>query len=268
MVKKRYAIPYVVSLRGGDVPGFRPYDFRFYHKLIGPLLHRIWKDASAVVANSKGLQQLALEFDSKTSVAIVPNGVEVADYEVEQRTWSPAHLLSVGRVVHQKGMDLGLEALAGLKDLEWEWSIVGDGPQAPMLQEKTRALGLETRVHFLGWLSRDQLPAAYRRSNLFLFPSRHEGMPNALLESMASGLPAVATRIAGNDELILDGLTGKLVYPEDPGALQSALRELIPAEKLRREMGQAARERAASDYSWERAAEQYLDLLSTALVSS
>ncbi len=65
LIKKIYKIPYVVSLRGGDVPGFRPYDFDIYHKLLSPFLHVIWKNAFSVVANSNGLHDLAMKFDSR-----------------------------------------------------------------------------------------------------------------------------------------------------------------------------------------------------------
>lgn len=267
MLHKRYQIPYVVSLRGGDVPGFRPYDFRLYHRLIAPLLRVIWKAAGAVVANSRGLQHLAQNFDSSVDISIIPNGVDAAEYEDHQRAWSPPRLLSVGRVVYQKGLDLALEALAGLRDLEWSWSIAGDGSQAPFLHERTRQLGLEDRVHFLGWQQREQLTTCYREANIFLFPSRHEGMPNAVLEAMASGLPVVATRIAGNEELVLDGVTGKLVNAEDVLALKGSLHQLMIDPGLRERMGLAARLRVERYYSWESAANEYLKILQQPLNS-
>ena len=105
-------IPYIVSMRGGDVPGFRPYDFKIYHKLVAPFLKIIWRRAGALVANSKGLRELAVRFNPKADVKIIPNGVDLAAYAPVQRTWSTPKLLSVGRVVHQKGLDLGMRALA------------------------------------------------------------------------------------------------------------------------------------------------------------
>jgi glycosyltransferase involved in cell wall biosynthesis len=261
LLKKRYQVPYIVSLRGGDVPGFRPYDFRVYHKLIGPCLRVIWRAAAAVVANSNGLRELARAFDPSIEIPVIPNGVDTLRYTADRREWSPVRLFSAGRVVYQKGFDLGLRALAGLQDLEWEWFIAGDGSQMASLQSLTRELGLAERVHFLGWQSREQLVKWYHQANLFLFPSRHEGMPNALLEAMASGLPIVATRIAGNEELVLDGLTGRLVEPENAASLQDGLRNLIVEETLRRQMGQASRLRAEQEYSWENVARLYSDML-------
>jgi glycosyltransferase involved in cell wall biosynthesis len=101
----------------------------------------------------------------------------------------------------------------------------------------------------------------YHRSNLFLFPSRHEGMPNAVLEAMSSGLPVVATRIAGNEELVVDGVTGLLVNAEDVDSLRDGLRRLIVEEKMQMQMGQASRQRVEKEYSWENAARQYSEIL-------
>ncbi len=260
-LRKLYRLPYVVSLRGGDVPGFRPYDFRLYHRLAAPFLRLIWHQAGAVVANSRGLRELALAFDRGVEIAIIPNGVEITEFCAAPRAWSPARILSVGRVVYQKGFDLGLRALGGLKELDWQWYIAGDGPQAPALQEMARRYGIRERVHMLGWQSTAQLKEQYAGANLFLFPSRHEGMPNAVLEAMASGLPILASRIAGNEELVQDGVSGVLVPAEDVAALQEALRRLLVQEAMRKQMGAAARQRVEAHYSWQSVARQYAQLL-------
>ena len=261
LMKRIYGMPYVVSLRGGDVPGFRPYDFRIYHRMIAPFLRIIWKQAAAVVANSKGLRKLALAFDSRFEIPVIPNGIDLDYYQTPDRDWSVPRLLSVGRLVHQKGLDLAMRALGGLKEVDWEWCIAGDGPEMQALQTLARQLGLADRVKFLGWQSREELVQTYQQTNVFLFPSRHEGMPNAVLEAMASGMPVIASCIAGNDELVVNGQTGYLVPSEDIEALQTALKKLLNDSALRREMGGAARRLAQESYSWESTARQYAHLL-------
>jgi glycosyltransferase involved in cell wall biosynthesis len=151
--------------------------------------------------------------------------------------------------------------LGDLKAFDWEWKIAGDGPQMPLLQSLAKELGIEDRVFFLGWQSRLQLMKCYQQANLFLFPSRHEGMPNALLEAMASGLPVVASCVAGNEELVMDGETGYLVPSEDVEALQMALKKLLLDPARREQMGMASRERVEANYSWESTAQQYALLL-------
>ena len=254
-------IPYVVSLRGGDVPGFRPYDFGTYHKLIAPLLRIIWKQASAIVANSNGLRELAVQFDARFEIPVIPNGVDLELYRTDARSAVMPRLFSVGRIVHQKGLDLAMHALAGLKELSWEWRIAGDGPQLDALKLLAQKLGIADRVQFLGWQAREQLIEQYHWSNLFLFPSRHEGMPNAVLEAMASGLPVIASRIAGSEELVSNGETGFLFPSEDIEALRDALRKLISDTVLRQTMGNVARRHMEERYSWAATAKQYALLL-------
>jgi glycosyltransferase involved in cell wall biosynthesis len=261
LLKALYGVPYIISLRGGDVPGFRPYDFGIYHRLIAPFLRLIWKHAMALVANSNGLRELANAFDPRFEIPIIPNGVDFEFYKSADRDWSSPRLLSVGRVVHQKGLDLAMRALDGLKQLNWEWHIAGDGPQLPGLQALAKELGIGDRVHFLGWQSRGQLIEAYKQANVFLFPSRHEGMPNAMLEAMASGLPVVASCIAGSEELVLDRKTGYLFPSEDIESLQAALRQILSDAALREQMGTASRLHAEANYSWASTAQQYALLL-------
>jgi len=254
-------LPYIVCLRGGDVPGFRPYDFRTLHCLLGPLLRAVWRRAFAVVANSQGLRDLGAAFEPKVPIQVIANGVEAERFQTEERNWQPPRMLFVGRVVYQKGLDLLLNALTGLTDTPWKLSIVGDGPRLAWLKNRATELKLGDRITFEGWQTREALPHIYHQANLFVYPSRHEGMPNALLEAMASGLPAVATRIAGNEELIEEGRTGLLIPPDDSLALQAILRNILGDAKLRERMGGAARQRAKTLYSWEGVGEEYLKLL-------
>ena len=261
LLKKLFRIPYIVSLRGGDVPGFRPYDFRLYHRLAAPLLRVIWRNAEAVVANSGGLRQLATAFAPRFEIPVIPNGIDLDSYNTLVHQWTFPRLFSAGRLVHQKGLDLAMHALGGLKELDWEWHIAGDGPQMSVLQTLARELGIGERVHFLGWQSREQLMQCYEQANIFLFPSRHEGMPNALLEAMASGLPVIASCIAGSEELVVDGQTGYLVPSEDMESLRTALKKLLSDPALREQMGNASRQHVEANYSWESTAQQYALLL-------
>ncbi len=265
LLKTFSGVPYVVSLRGGDVPGFRPYDFWLYHRIAMPWLHIIWNGASALVANSKGLRDLAGAFDSRIPIAIVPNGVDAEVFPMARREWSPLRMLSVGRVVYQKGFDLAMRALAGLKEIEWNWRIAGDGSQLPALKAMVEEYGLEDRVKFLGWQTADQLRREYAAANLFLFPSRHEGMPNAVLEAMASGLPVVATRIAGNEDLVVDGETGVLVEEQNVNTLREALRNLVMQTGRLERMGEAARRRVEKSFGWQRVADEYQLILEKAI---
>jgi glycosyltransferase involved in cell wall biosynthesis len=262
LVKKLTGIPYLVSLRGGDVPGFRPYDFAFYHRLVGPFLRIIWHQAGAVVANSKGLRLLATKFESRQSIQIIPNGVDLQRFNLpEKRNWDHPRMLLTGRLVYQKGVDVLLQALSALQHLPWSLSLVGDGPHRPELESLAVEYGIRERISFTGWLDGIELAKQYQSANLFVFPSRHEGMPNAVLEAMASGLPVIASQIAGSEELVLPDETGLLVPADDVDALRSALQSLLPQPSRRKRMGAAGRQRVEQHFTWTQVARQYLAML-------
>jgi glycosyltransferase involved in cell wall biosynthesis len=260
-----FSLPYVVCLRGGDVPGFRPYDFERYHRRLALLLRHVWRRAAAVVANSQGLRDLGKAFEPKVPIVVIPNGVNLEKFKVAERSWQPPHLLFVGRVVYQKGLDLLLDALGELKEKGWTLDIVGDGPRKEKLQAQARALGIFDRVNFLGWQNGDGLVRRYAQANLFVYPSRHEGMPNAVLEAMACGLPVLASHIAGNEELVTHKETGLLVPTEDATALCAALSELLPDSEMRERMGAAGRKHVEAQYSWQRVSREYLELMQRVL---
>lgn len=265
VMKLLFNIPYIVSLRGGDVPGFRPEDFGQYHRLSSPLIKRVWHNGAAIAANSVGLKNLALKFDDKYPIEVIPNGVNVNDYPVIKRNWDTVNVLSIGRLVYQKGFDILLEALRQIQDLDWELTIVGDGPKRAALETLAIKFGINSRVKFPGWIERPDLLRYYQTATLFAYPSRDEGMPNVVLEAMASGLPVVASNIAGNQDLVEENQTGFLIPPNSAEELSKSLRKIIPDAALREKMGTAGRKRVLKYFSWETTANSYIKTLESSL---
>ncbi len=258
-------LPYAVSLRGGDVPGFQPYDLATMHRLTGPLIRFLWRRAGAVVANSNGLADLARRFEPGLDYPVIPNGADTALFTPRpgRRAPGPLNIGFHGRLVHQKGLDLLLNALAQLPPdtPDWRLHLAGDGPQRPELAALAGHLGLAERVTFHGWTRRPDLARLLADMDLYAFPSRDEGMPNAVLEAMAAGLPVAASRIAGSEELVEHGRTGLLFEPEDAPGLSRALGRLLADADLRRDMGAAGRLRVEERYSWASTARAYLNLM-------
>jgi len=260
LAKMLFGIPYIVSLRGGDVPGFRPYDFKLIHTLLSPLIRLVWRKADGIVANSQGLRELAKTFTPQQPIHVIPNGVDISRFSPRNRDWGNAHILFTGRVVYQKGLDLLVKALSFLKDLTWGMTIVGDGPYIEELQSLVRDLDLHKRVEFVGWVGKNDILQYYQDATLFVFPSRHEGMPNSVLEAMAMGLPVVASDIAGNRELVQHQETGFLYPYRDIETMAGALAELVNDQNLRRKMGNRGRLRVKEEYTWKHTAGKYLEL--------
>jgi glycosyltransferase involved in cell wall biosynthesis len=265
LLKVVAGVPYIVSLRGGDVPGFQPYDLALFHKLLGPAIRFLWKKSAAIVANSGGLQALGQRFAPDLPISVIPNGVDANRFHPARDDAArrrPVRLLFVGRVVFQKGLDVLLRALAALPPtLDYELEIIGDGDARPALTIQIAESGLTPRVTFVGWCDRAHIAERYRAADLFVFPSRDEGMPNGVLEAMASGLPIIATAIAGSEELVRDGENGLLVPAEDHAALATALTRLISDAPARHRMGRASRAIIEREYTWTRVAACYLELL-------
>lgn len=164
---------------------------------------------------------------------------------------APVRLLTVGRAVEKKGLDLLLQALAALPSgLHWRWRHIGGGKDLPKLKRLAASLGLGDRVVWSGACAFDAVLAAYAASDLFVLACRRardgdmDGLPNVLMEAQVMGLPCLSTRLSAIPELIQDGETGLLVPPEDASALALALQRLMVDPALRRRLGEAGRLRA------------------------
>jgi L-malate glycosyltransferase len=144
-----------------------------------------------------------------------------------------------------------------------EFLLVGDGPLRPDLEKMVQNLGLERQVRFLG--DRHDVPAVLASLDVSVLPSFSESLSNTVLESMAAGVPVVATRVGGNSELVRDGETGHLVPPNDEIALAHALEHLLTNEPVRREWGKRAREVAHAEFSLARMTQEYQKLYTTLL---
>lgn len=199
-------VPYIVSLRGSDVPG---YSARLRH--LDALLMRhvarvVWQHAARVVAVSRDLRGLALSSAPDATIDVIPNGVDVERFtraDVGRRD-----LLFVGRLIERKGVHLLIEAFAYLaaRYPEISLTVVGDGPARGSLEALAEALGVHGRVRFTGRLDSARLIAAYAEAGVFVLPASSDAMPNVVLEAMAAGLAIVTTKTGATEVLHGNGL--------------------------------------------------------------
>jgi colanic acid/amylovoran biosynthesis glycosyltransferase len=155
----------------------------------------------------------------------------------------PLRVLTVGRLVAEKGAPVLIDAVARLRasGVAVRLAVVGAGPLADELAARADAFGLAADVHLLGPVGQERLPELYRDADVFCLPSFAEGLPVVLMEAMASGLPVVTTAIAGIPELVADRRTGLVVAPGRADLVADAIAELAADPGLRRRLGQAAR---------------------------
>jgi len=136
--------------------------------------------------------------------------------------------------------------------------IVGSGDLQPQLSRMARELGIVESVEFAGLQS--DVRAQFHGGGVAVLPSRCEGMSNALLEAMACGLPCIATRVSGSEDLITHGINGLLVEPEDYGGLAQALLTLLRDPLLAQRYAQAARATIENHFSLDEVADKYVEL--------
>ena len=167
----------------------------------------------------------------------------------------PVIVLSVGRLVEKKGMDVLLEALARLPSaLHWRFVHVGGGPLRGELERRADALGITSRIVWRGALSQSDLLPEYRAADIFALACRiardgdRDGLPNVLVEAQSQALPCVATVVSAIPELIRDGVTGLLVAPDSPDALARALESCITDPARRAALGEAGRARVIAEF--------------------
>ena len=196
-------------------------------------------------------------------IAHIPNGVKMSASVQKFDGASVRRLVWVGRLTAQKAIDILLEALANVVAVGREFSleIIGSGPDMELLLEHCRQLRLEKRVRFTGALSEEVIRTKLAEADVFLLPSRYEGMSNAALEAMEAGLPLLLTRCGGIDTY-MDESIGWICEPNNVDQLTDALLRMLdtPAEKLLA-MGNRARLLVERNFQIEKIAQLNADLL-------
>jgi len=253
-------LPYMISLRGSDVPG-RHARLQLEYKILAPVFRAIWRNAAAIVACSEGLRKRALDFMQTASINVIPNGVELDRFfpaEDDEQS-DTLRLLTVGRLTATKRIEMLIDAVEILhkKGRKLCFTIAGGGQLEQGLRQSVSGRDLRGVVKIAGRVDPEKMPQLYRDHEIFISASIQEGMSNAMLEAMASGLPIVTTRCEGVDELI-DG-NGIIVEPDSLGEIANTIAQLADDAELHKKMSIAARSRAGQ-FGWANVAEQYIRL--------
>jgi len=263
LLKWRFRIPYVVSLRGGDVPGFES-QVTLLHRVLTPVRRFVYKHSVAVVANSESLANLSRSTDS-SAVEVIPNGVDTDFFCpscVGRIKKGPLMFLISNRFHRQKRIPETLELLSQARDLgiDFRLFLVGEGPEEAVIKAAINDLSLEDYVTVKGWVRREELVGIYQSADCFLSLSAYEGMPNSVLEAMASQLLVILSDIEAHREIVSSGINGYLISNEDPTAFFAILRQIKAEEGRSAHLAENARNMVQKKFSWSQAAQSYLSL--------
>lgn len=252
----------------------------------GRAIGRRCREASAFVAISRAIEDelrtawltgtmraARNEIESRESaerprIVSIPNGVPVPSAAWQRRPgWREAPRAAfVGRLAPEKGLDTLIDAWPAVRAVypAARLILIGDGPERPALEARARSLemkpGPDSPVELPG--SADDVITVLRDVDLFVLPSREEGMSIALLEAMALGMPLVASSISGNRRIVADFKHGRLVPPDDPAALARVIVEQWTGFDRAIHMGRAARSRVEQEFSIRAMARRHLQLFS------
>lgn len=224
------------------------------------------------VCVSEGVRQFAIKPGHlhPETLRVIPNGVqaerfasatpvELSQFGIPAEAWT---LVTVGRLTSQKGHDDLIRAVAPLlaEDGRMHLLIVGEGPERAALTALTEKLALSQQIHLPGW--EREIPGILKSCQAFVLPSRWEGMPNALLEALAAGLPCIATDVEGVREL-LEGDAGKLVASGDQLALRQAVKQA--RYQMLRTNNPETQSVVLKRHTWNFVAERYAELFTECL---
>jgi glycosyltransferase involved in cell wall biosynthesis len=238
---QRLGIPYSFSVHALDA-----------RKAGARMLAERGRRAAAVICCNTDVAAEVAGGDSRPH--LVRHGVDLDRFPATPPPDEPElRLLAVGRLVEKKGFEVLLEALT-LIERPFRLRLVGAGPLRQRLQSMVTHADLGGRVELVGRHTHDTLPREYAASDIVVTPSvvdsggDRDGLPNVVLEAMASGRPVVASDVAAISSAVIDGVTGRLVRPGDAQQLADALRELADHPDRRHHMGQAGRRVVESEF--------------------
>lgn len=228
-------LPYFAWIRGGDyyfmkdTPGKRT------------MIRTVLADTTVLAQSAEIARDVRSEFDA-ADLRVLGNGVDIGD-----PTESGDGVVFVGRLVDWKGVDVLLRALDGTGE---RLVVVGDGPERDRLESLAASLDVDAR--FVGMVPTEEVDAYLAAGAVFALPSTgDEGLPNAVIEAMAAGLPVVTTDSGGLPDLVEDGETGFVVPKGDVEALRSRIRTLMDDDERRARMGHAAWTYARDHHGWD-----------------
>ncbi len=250
-------VPYLLTLQEGD-PWQRMFNRWFILPFL-PLLSVGFRNASAVQAISTYLARWARHLGYQGEALMIPNGADIARFtSVLPPKEAPDHitLVTASRLVHKNALDDVIRALKLLSD-GVRFRIYGSGPEEEKLKYLARKIGVEQRIEFMGHIDYSELPRALKKCDIFIRPSRSEGMGNSFIEAMAAGLPVIATQEGGIADFLFDAkrnpdkeTTGWAVDKDSPEQIAGAVKDILAHPEQVARVKATAKKLAIEKYDW------------------
>ena len=263
--------PYIISLRGSDVPGYDT--TRWYlqplHIVLRPVSRYLWSHAASVIALSRHLRDLAQLTTPQLDIKVIGNAVDAAMFPKKPASIhpDPIRLICVCRLVKRKGLIYLIDAMREMRNDDVTLQIVGTGDNRKEIESLIDQSDVAHNITMVGYVPRECLVDYYHDADVFVLPSLSESFGQVIVEAMSCGLPVVASRVGGIPETIEHGVNGLLVEPASSQALVSAIRRLISEPGLRSKIGANNARQARAEFSWAAVAARYEEVYLQAIHS-
>ena len=248
-------IPILLTLQEGDSEAHLKFS---NFGLTGLAWFFAMRMADRIQTISGYLKGFARRMGAKQEIAVVPNGVDLTKFKnqnskIKMTNQNSKIVITTSRLVKKNGIDTLIKAIAEVKkeipDIKL-W-ILGGGEQAAELNSLAEHLGIKSSVKFFGEIPNDEVYDYLGQADIFVRPSRSEGLGTSFLEAMAVGLPIVATSVGGIPDFLKDGQTGLFCKKDDPSDLAEKISQLFHDADLRKKVAQRGQELVLRDYSWD-----------------
>jgi glycosyltransferase involved in cell wall biosynthesis len=245
-------IPFVLTLQEGDPPEH----IERIMRPLWPLFSRAFASATIVTAISTFLGAWARRCGFTGPLEIIPNGVDVKHFAGVPAPHEGKVLITTSRLVRKNAIDDVIRALALLPEIRFK--ILGAGPDESMLKNLAKKEGVSSRVEFAGHVDHKDMPKHLHAADIFIRPSRSEGMGSSFIEAMAAGLPVIATQEGGISDFLFDAkrnpdkpTTGWAVDKNSPQQIAEAVKEIIGNPEAAKNVVENGRKLAIEKYDWD-----------------
>lgn len=247
-------LPYALSLQEGD-----SYEHMFGRLRILPFLPLInlgFRSAAVVQTISNYLAKWARVRGYRGTIEVIPNGVDVKHFSGEKKPHEGKILITTSRLVYKNAIDDVIRALPDVSDVKFK--ILGTGKEKEKLEKIAREKNVSDRVEFVGHVDHKDLPQHLRAADIFIRPSRSEGMGSSFIEAMAAEIPVIATQEGGIADFLFDEkrnpdkpTTGWAVDKDSPEQIAEAVKEIIAHPEKVKEVTANAKQMVSGKYDWD-----------------
>ena len=260
-------IPYVVSLRGMDIPGLHKGKNKVLSVFTSALNRNITRSASNILCNSTESASTYRKFEPYANITVIPNSI---DLKIRKKTSYSEEILrfvTVGRLISVKHIDILIESITVLQKTYpgITLDVYGQGYLYNSLRKQILDNKAEGFIHLKGYIGKVDLLEALCENDVFLFASIGDSCPNVLIEAMACGLPVLTSRSAGSIDIVREGVTGLFSFPGDLNDTMKKIEFCINNPQEMKKYGLNGRKHVEMAYTTESAALKHIDVFSKLL---